>query len=64
MTQSVNILRGVIESSVRLGEAIDCPASPYKAAAITLSALGLFFTIANCASNSQGCSYQRSRFVS
>lgn len=58
MTQSVDILRGVIESSVRLGEAIDRPTSPYKAADVTLSALGLFFAIAS-ASNSQCCSCSR-----
>ena len=45
--------KNIVDSSMRLADAIESPISPYKPAAIALSALGLFFAIATAATYSR-----------
>lgn len=45
--------KNIVVSGMRLADAIDRPRSPYKPAAITLSALGLFFAVATVAAYSR-----------
>ena len=44
--------KNIVDSGRRLEDAIDSQSSPYKPAAITLSALGLFFAVATAAAYS------------
>ena len=46
--------KNIVDSGMRLADAIDSPSSPCKPAAITLSALGLFFAVATTAAYSRG----------
>ena len=46
--------KNIVDSSMRLADAIDSPSSPYKPVAITLSALGLLFVAADAAAYSRG----------
>lgn len=45
--------KDIVDSSIRLADAIESPNSPYKPAAITLSALGLLFAVATAAAYSR-----------
>ena len=45
--------KNIVDSGMRLADAIDSPSSPYKPAAITLSALGFFFAVAAAATYSR-----------
>ena len=46
--------KNIVDSGMRLADAIDSPSSPYKPAAIALSALGLLFVAADAAAYSRG----------
>lgn len=50
--------KNIVDSGMRLADAIDSPSSPYKPAAITLSALRLLFVAADAAAYSRG-NYRR-----
>lgn len=46
--------KSIVDSCMRLADAIDSPSSPYKPVAITLSALGLLFAVETAAAYSRG----------